>query len=79
MFFFENFLNIQQNKTRQEMDKFSLKWNDFQDVLKSSVGELRDDADFTDVTLACEDQSLKAHKVTLSATVSTTQARAFAK
>ena len=48
-------------------EKFCLKWNDFQDVLKSSVGELRDDADFTDVTLACEDQSLKAHKVILSA------------
>ena len=50
-----------------ENEKLCLKWNDFQDVLKSSVGELRDDTDFTDVTLACEDQSLKAHKVILSA------------
>ena len=48
-------------------EKLCLKWNDFQDVLKSSVGELRDDTDFTDVTLVCEDQSVKAHKVILSA------------
>ena len=48
-------------------EKLCLKWNDFQDVLKSSVGELRNDTDFTDVTLACEDQSVKAHKVILSA------------
>ena len=47
--------------------KLCLKWNDFQDVLKASVGDLRDDNDFTDVTLACEDQSVKAHKVILSA------------
>ena len=48
-------------------EKLCLKWNDFQEVLKSSVGELRDDIDFTDVTLVCEDQSVKAHKVILSA------------
>ena len=48
-------------------EKLCLKWDDFQDVLQASVGELRDDTDFTDVTLACEDQSVKAHKVILSA------------
>ena len=48
-------------------EKLCLKWNDFQDVLKSSVSDLKDDTDFTDVTLACEDQSVKAHKVILSA------------
>ena len=48
-------------------EKLCLKWNDFQDVLKASVGELRDDTDFTDVTLACEDQRIKFHKVMLSA------------
>ena len=48
-------------------EKLCLNWNDFRDVLKSSVGELRDDTDFTDVTLVCEDQSVKAHKVILSA------------
>ena len=47
--------------------KLCLKRSDVQDVLKASVGELRVDTDFTDVTLACEDQSVKAHKVILSA------------
>ena len=48
-------------------EKLCLKWNDFQEVFTASVGSLRDDTDFTDVTLACEDQSVKAHKVILSA------------
>ena len=48
-------------------EKLCLKWNNFQDVLKASVGDLRVETDFTDVTLACEDQSFKAHKVILSA------------
>ena len=48
-------------------EKLCLKWNDFQNLLQVSFGELRTDNDFTDVTLACEDQSIKAHKVVLSA------------
>ena len=48
-------------------EKLCLKWNDFQSLLQVSFGELRTDNDFTDVTLACEDQSIKAHKVVLSA------------
>ena len=47
--------------------KLCLKWNDFQNIVQTSFEELRDDNDFTDVTLACEDQSIKAHKVILSA------------
>ena len=47
--------------------KVCLKWNDFQDLAQVSFGELRIDTDFTDVTLACDDQSVKAHKVVLSA------------
>ena len=43
-----------------------MKWNDFQDLMQVSFGELRIDTDFTDVTLACEDHSIKAHKVVLS-------------
>ena len=34
--------------------------------MQVSFGELRIDTDFTDVTLACEDHSIKAHKVVLS-------------
>ena len=48
-------------------ENLCLKWNDFQDLLKTSVGELRDDTNFTDVTLVCEDESVTAHKVILSA------------
>ena len=48
-------------------EKLCLKWNDFQNLVQVSFGELRNDTDFTDVTLACEDQSIKAHKVVLSA------------
>ena len=44
-----------------------LKWDDFQDQERASFQELRNDTDFTDVTLACEDQNIKAHKVILSA------------
>ena len=48
-------------------EKLCLKWDDFQDILSKSFGELRLDNDFTDVTLVCEDQSIKAHKVILAA------------
>ena len=48
-------------------EKLCLVWNDFQSHVQVSFGELRTDTDFTDVTLACEDQSIKAHKVVLSA------------
>ena len=48
-------------------EKLCLKWNDFQNLVQVSFGELRNDTNFTDVTLACEDQSIKAHKVVLSA------------
>ena len=48
-------------------EKFCLKWNDFQANISSAFGNLRDDLNFTDVTLVCEDQQLEAHKVILSA------------
>ena len=43
-----------------------LKWNDFQENIQSSFRRLRRDADFADVTLACEDGEVDAHKVILS-------------
>ena len=49
-------------------EKLCLQWNDFQENIKSAFGNLRDDNDFTDVTLACEDgQQVEAHKVILVA------------
>ena len=47
-------------------EKLCLQWNDFRDNVISAFGYLRDDKEFTDVTLACEDgQQVEAHKVVL--------------
>ena len=49
-------------------EKFSLKWNDFQENISSAFSNLRDDTVFTDVTLVSEDgQHIEGHKVILSA------------
>ena len=48
-------------------EKFCLRWNDFENNISSSFQELREDKDFFDVTLACDDNQLQAHKVILSA------------
>ena len=48
-------------------EKFCLRWNDFENNISKAFGELRDDKDLFDVTLACDDNQLQAHKVILSA------------
>ena len=49
-------------------DKLSLQWTDFKENVNSAFGRLRDDKEFSDVTLACEDgQQMEAHKVILAA------------
>merc|ERR1712129_399373 len=49
------------------MGKLCLKWNDFQENAISAFGTLREDREFADVTLACEDgQHVEAHKVILA-------------
>jgi len=48
-------------------EKFCLRWNDFESNISVAFRELRDDKDFFDVTLACDDEQLSAHKVILSA------------
>ena len=47
--------------------QFCLKWNDFESNISSAFRELRDEKDLFDVTLACEDSQVQAHKVILSA------------
>jgi len=50
-----------------EQDKLCLKWNDYQQNAISAFGTLREDREFSDVTLACEDgQQMEAHKVILA-------------
>merc|ERR1712025_1021662 len=48
-------------------EKFCLRWNDFETNVSSAFRELRDDKDFFDVTLACDNDQIQAHKVILSA------------
>jgi len=48
-------------------EKFCLRWNDFETNISVAFRELRDDKDFFDVTLACDDEQIQAHKVILSA------------
>jgi uncharacterized C2H2 Zn-finger protein len=50
------------------MEKFCLKWNDFQHNIIGAFRDLRKCADFSDVTLVCEDdQQIEAHQIVLSA------------
>ena len=50
------------------MEKYNLKWNDFQINVSKSLSSLRKENDFFDVTLVSDDeQHLSAHKVVLSA------------
>ena len=50
------------------MEKFSLKWNDFQTTVSNSFKSLKQEKDFFDVTLIAEDQKqIESHKVILSA------------
>lgn len=46
-----------------EHQQYALKWNDFQSSILSSFRHLRDEEDFVDVTLACDQRSFTAHKV----------------
>ena len=48
-------------------EKLCLQWNNFKENVNSAFGKLRDDKEFTDVTLVCEDgQQIEAHKVILA-------------
>jgi len=48
-------------------EKFCLRWNDFETNISAAFRELREEKDFFDVTLACDDSQIQAHKVILSA------------
>ena len=49
-------------------EKLCLRWNDFQENVNTAFQSLREDNEFADVTLACEDgQQIEAHKVILAA------------
>ena len=48
-------------------EKFCLRWNDFEANISVAFKEIREEKDFFDVTLACDDSQIQAHKVILSA------------
>ena len=49
-------------------EKLCLKWNDFQEDFSKKIGDFKDDPDFADVTLVCEDGSqVEAHRIILAA------------
>ena len=49
-------------------EKLCLQWNDFQENIKGAFENMRENNDFADVTLVCEDgQQVEAHKVILAA------------
>ena len=48
-------------------EKFCLKWNDFESNICSAFRDLKNEKDFFDVTIACEEEQVSAHKVILSA------------
>jgi len=50
-----------------EMQKFCLTWKDFNNIFNKEFNQLRESGDFFDVTLACEDGQIPAHKLVLSA------------
>ena len=50
-----------------ENQKFCLTWKDYNSNFCKEFGEFRKHEDFFDVTLACEDSTITAHKLVLSA------------
>ena len=52
-----------------DSENFYLRWNDFQSNISSSFRELREDSEFFDVTLCCNNGTdiIQAHKVVLAA------------
>ena len=48
-------------------EKFSLRWNDFERTISSSLSEIREAEEFLDVTLACGEDQIKAHRLIISA------------
>ena len=44
-------------------EKFCLTWTDFEANISTAFRELREEKDFFDVTLVCNEDQLQAHKV----------------
>merc|ERR1711936_315913 len=61
------YLNLTISEKMGTTEKFCLRWNDFERNISGALKEIREDKDFFDVTLACDDDQIQAHKVIISA------------
>ncbi|KAK2715491.1 hypothetical protein QYM36_010187, partial [Artemia franciscana] len=50
-----------------EQDEFCLKWTNYSNAYKGNFAALLNNEHFTDVTLSCENQNIKCHRLVLSA------------
>lgn len=55
------------NSNNGQQQQFCLRWNNYQTNLTSVFDQLLQNESFVDVTLACDGNSIKAHKMVLSA------------
>ena len=46
-------------------EKLCLRWTDFESNISGALRDLREDQGFYDVTLACDEDQIQAHKVIL--------------
>ena len=60
-------LNSETDAGKMSSDKFCLKWNNFESYVTSAVKDIREEQELFDVTIACEDEQLQAHKLILCA------------
>ena len=59
---------VAQTSLIEMCEKLCLQWNDYQENIKGAFSLFREDHDFNNVTLVCEDgQQVEAHKVILAA------------
>merc|ERR1711983_278674 len=56
-----------QRQMTSSMETFMLEWDQFQENMTTSFKTFRSDGELFDITLACDDGQLEAHKVILSA------------
>ena len=60
-------LFIQTSASMATTEKFNLKWNDFASSISGSFREIKEEREFQDVTLACQEDKIGAHRVVLAA------------
>ena len=63
----EIFPKIVRLSYNMDSDKLCLRWNNFESKISSAFKDLRQEGEFLDVTLACEDEQLQTHRLALSA------------